>query len=120
MIPSEKFGLVRCRADCSQCTNVRSGHPISIDYMFDNYEFEFADGSYEADREKEMEQEQSDIVWDLVSELELTDQQILKLYNKGKTDSAIAAIVKKSRSMVQERRTKLIKMLREKFKKYEE
>jgi len=120
MIPSKKFGLVKCRADCKQCLMARKGRPISMDYMFDNYEFEFADDSYKEEREKEVEQEQASLVWNLVNELEPTDQQILKLFNDGKTDAVIAEIVKKSRSMVQERRTKLIKLLKEKIKKYEE
>ncbi len=120
MIPSKKFGLVKCRADCNTCSKTRSGFSISMDYMYDNYEFEFADDSYKENREKSTDQEQADLMWNLVSELEPTDQQILKLFNEGKTDAAIAAILKKSRSMVQERRTKLIKLLKEKMKKYEE
>jgi RNA polymerase sigma factor (sigma-70 family) len=120
MIPSKKFGLVKCRTDCKECPYSRTGFQISMDYMFDNYEFEFADDSYKTEREKEVEQEQTDLVWNLVNKLEPTDRQILKLFNEGKTDAAIAEIVKKSRSMVQERRTKLIKLLKEKIKKYEE
>jgi hypothetical protein len=119
LIPSEKYGLVKCRADCSLCPKVRDGLPISIDYMYDNYEFEFADGSYEAELEKEAEQHQADLIWSLVDELEPTDQQIIKLFNEGKTDAAIAGIIKKSRSLVQLRRKQLIEELKEKIKKFE-
>jgi len=119
MIPSEKFGLVKCRADCSQCSKVRDGFSISMDYMRENYEFEFADGTYEQEREKAAEQDQSDYVWKLVSEFNETDQLILKYFNDGKTDAEIAAEVNKSRSTIQERRTKLIDMLKEKMEKYE-
>ena len=118
MIASEKFGLVKCRADCSMCPKVRDRHPISIDYMHDNYDFEFSDGSYEADLEKRIEEERNGLVWNLVSEFDETDQQILRLFNEGKTDAAIAAVVRKSRSMIQERRTKLVEILKEKMKKY--
>jgi len=119
MIPSEKFGLVKCRADCSQCSKVRDGFSISMDYMRENYEFEFADGAYEEEREKRAEQDQSNFIWKLVSEFNETDQLILKYFNDGKTDVEIAAEVNKSRSTIQERRTKLIDMLKEKIKKYE-
>jgi len=119
MVPSEKFGLVKCREDCSVCPHVRTGFPISMDYMYDNYEFEFADGSYEAEQHKESEQHQANLVCSLVDELETTDQLIIKLFNEGKTDAAIAEIVKKSRSMVQMRRVQLINLLKEKIKKYE-
>jgi DNA-directed RNA polymerase specialized sigma subunit len=54
-----------------------------------------------------------------VDELETSDQLILKLFNEGKTDAAIAEIVKKSRSMVQMRRKQLIEELKEKVKKFE-
>ncbi len=119
MVPSEKFGLVKCRADCSQCPFTRTGFLISIDFMYDNYEFEFADGSYEAEQGKEAEKSQTDLIWSLVDELEPTDQQIIKLFNKGKTDAAIAGVIKKSRSLVQLRRKQLIEELKEKIKKFE-
>ena len=119
MIPSEKFGLVKCRADCSQCSKVRDGFSISMDYMRENYEFEFADGTYEEEREQRVEQDQSDYLWKLVSEFNETDQLILKYFNDGKTDSEIAAQLGKGRSTVQERRVKLTSILKEKMKKYE-
>ena len=120
MIPSKQFGLVKCRADCSVCPKMRDGHPVSIDYMRENYDFEFSDTSHEIEREKRQEQDRADLVWRLVAELDPSDQQILELFNEGKTDAAIAEFVRKSRSMVQERRTKLIDMLKEKMKKYGE
>jgi len=119
MIPSEKFGLVKCRADCSQCSKVRDGFSTSMDYMRENYEFEFADGSYEEERVKRTEQEQSDYLWKLVSEFNETDQLILKYFNDGKTDAEIATELNKARSTIQERRAKLIDTLKEKIKKYE-
>lgn len=118
MVPSEKFGLVKCREDCSQCPFVRKGLPVSMDYMYDNYEFEFADGSYKEKQEKESEKHQADLIWSLVNKFEATDKLIIKLFNEGKTDAAIAEIVKKSRSMVQMRRVQLINLLKEKTKKY--
>jgi len=119
MIPSEKFGLVKCRADCSQCSKVRDGFSISMDYMRENYDFEFADQSFEEERKKRAEQDQSDYLWKLVSEFNETDQLILKYFNDGKTDTEIAAQIGRGRSTVQERRVKLTSILKEKMKKYE-
>jgi len=120
MIPSEKFGLVKCRADCSQCSKVRDGFSISMDYMRENYEFEFADGAHEEEREIRAEKDQSDFLWKLVSEFNETDQLILKYFNDGKTDAEIATELNKARSTIQERRNKLVEILKEKMKKYEE
>jgi len=119
MIPSTKFGLVKCRVDCNQCNKTRTGFSISMDYMYDNYELEFTDDSFIKEQEKEAEKELSERIWNFVSEFESTDQQIIKLFNKGETDAAISEIVKKSRSMVQMRRVHLINLLKEKIKKYE-
>ncbi len=131
MIPSEKYGLVKCREDCNHCPYkqnelepdattdfARTGIAVSIDYMYENYEFEFSDGSFEADCEKREKEERDAEMWRLIDELGETDQTILKLYNQGKTDAAIALVVKKSRSVVQERRVKLIDMLKEKLKNF--
>jgi DNA-directed RNA polymerase specialized sigma24 family protein len=117
LIPSEKFGLVKCRADCSLCPKVRDGLPISIDYMRENYDFDFKDDFYEEHEEQLKEQEQSDFIWSLVSEFNETDQLILKYFNEGKTDAEIATELNKARSTIQERKTKLIKMLTEKYEK---
>lgn len=117
IIHSDTFGLIKCRADCSVCPKVRDGLPISIDYMRENYDLEFSDGSFEAEQEKRAKEECKELMWSLVNELNETDQQILKLFNEGKSDSAIAAIVRKSRSTVQEQRIKAIEQLKEKMKK---
>lgn len=118
MIPSEKFGLVKCRDDCNNCQRERNGYPVSIDYMFEEYNFEYSSADYEQELEKRKKREREELLWSYVNEFDESDQMILKLYNEGKTDSAIATILKKSRSMVQERRTKLIDMLKENMKKY--
>jgi len=120
LIHSEKFGLVKCRSDCSQCSKVRDGFSISMDYIRENYDFEFADDSFEAEQVERQEQEQRDFIWNAVAEFDPADQEILKLFNEGKTDAVIAEVVKKSRSMVQERRAKLVKLLNEKLGKYGE
>ena len=119
LIPSEKFGLVKCRADCSLCPKTRDGLPVSIDYMRENYDFDFSDGSFEAEQEERNEQEQKDFIWNAVAEFDPADQVILRLFNEGKTDAAIAEVLNKSRSRIQERRIQLVQLLKEKMKKFE-
>jgi len=102
------------------CPKFRDGLPISMDNMRENYDFEFPDNSSEDKRENRQEQEHEDLLWRSVNELDPSDQQIIKLFNEGKTDAAIAELVRKSRSMVQERRTKLVEMIKEKMKKFGE
>jgi len=120
LIPSEKFGLVKCRADCSLCPKSRDGHQVSIDYMRENYDFDFSDGSFEAEQEARREQEQGDFILNAVAEFDPADQEILKLFNEGKTDAAIAEVLNKSRSRIQERRVQLVELLKEKIKKFNE
>jgi len=118
LVHSELFGLVKCRADCSQCSKTRDGFPISIDYMRENYDLEFSDGSFEEEQTTRTEDEQKEYLWKLVSEFNETDQLILKYYNDGKTDAEIAAALGKARSTIQEKRVLLTNILKEKYEKF--
>lgn len=97
----------------------RKNCPISTDSLLDDYEFEFADLSYEGDREREQEQEVENYILNLISEFSEKDQLILKLHSEGHTDASIAAIINKARSTVQEKRVKLVNELKEKLKKFQ-
>jgi len=97
----------------------RKNCPISTDSLLNDYEFEFADPSYEEEIEKEREQEKKDLIWQLVSEFSEKEQLILKLFNDGHTDASIAAIINKARSTVQEKRVKLVNELKEKLKTFQ-
>lgn len=97
----------------------RKNCPISTNSLLDDFEFEFADPSYEEDLEKEREQEEKELIWQLVSEFSEKDQLILKLHSEGHTDASIAAIINKARSTVQEKRVKLVNELKEKLKKFQ-
>lgn len=92
--------------------------PISIDYMYEKYGFEYADPSYEEDKENEVKQEQLDRLHGLVSELNETDQLILQLFSEKHTDQEIGKKLNRARSTIQERRSKLFKLLREKMEKF--
>jgi RNA polymerase sigma factor (sigma-70 family) len=93
--------------------------PISIDQMREDHDFEYADNSYYENKERERAQEISDLIWSLVSEFDPIDQEIIRLYNEGHTDSYISKQVNMPRSTIQEKRMKLIKDLKEKLTKFQ-
>ena len=93
-------------------------YPVSMDSLLEIYDFEFPDPTYQEDKEKEEARDTADYIWLFISEFDEADQQILKLHIEGHTDAYIAEIVNKARSTVQERRGKLIDMLKEKINKF--
>ncbi len=92
--------------------------PVSTDSLLENYEFEFADPSYKEELENAQDQEVEDDIWNLISEFSDKDQLILKLHSEGHTDASIAEIIGRARSSVQERRMKLVNLLKEKTTKF--
>ncbi len=145
LIPSKKYGLIKCRENCHHCPYkqdknnpekitwdyARTGTPISIDFMSDNYNYEFSSDDNESttqnggsfrlmdynptEDELELLEERMSIIKELMRDLSLEDQTIINLFGEGKTDAAIAKIVKKSRSTVQGRRIKLIELLKQRI-----
>ena len=79
--------------------------------------FEYADNSYYENQEREREQEVSDLIWSLVSEFDPIDQEIIRLYNEGHTDSYISQQVNMPRSTIQWRKRMVIELLKEKMNK---
>jgi hypothetical protein len=91
--------------------------PISIDQMYEDHDFEYADNSYYENQERERAQEVSDLIWSLVSEFDQIDQEIIRLYNEGHTDSYISQQVNMPRSTIQWRKRMVIELLKEKMNK---
>ena len=91
--------------------------PISIDQMREDHDFEYADNSYYENQERERAQEVSDLIWSLVSEFDSIDQEIIRLYNEGHTDSYISQQVNIPRSTIQWRKRMVIELLKEKMNK---
>ncbi len=92
--------------------------PISIDSLKDDHQFEFVDPSYELKVEEENQKEIANKIWSLVSEFSETDQTIIKLFTEGHTDASIGEKLNRARQTIQERRTKLLKKLRENAQKF--
>lgn len=91
--------------------------PISIDQMREDHDFEYADNSYNENQERERAQEVSDLIWSLVAEFDPIDQEIIRLYNEGHTDSYISQQVNMPRSTIQWRKRMVIELLKEKMNK---
>lgn len=91
--------------------------PISIDQMREEHDFEYTDNSYYENIEKENKQEVNDLIWSLVSEFDPIDQEIIRLYNEGHTDSYISQQVNMPRSTIQWRKRMVIELLKEKMNK---
>ena len=91
--------------------------PISIDQMREDHDFEYADNSYYENQERERAQEVSDLIWSLVAEFDPIDQEIIRLYNEGHTDSYISQQVNMPRSTIQWRKRMVIELLKEKMNK---
>jgi DNA-directed RNA polymerase specialized sigma24 family protein len=93
--------------------------PVSIDQLYEDNEFEFADPNYEENDERLSRDELEAYVWELVGQYPKDDQQLLILFNQGLKDIEIAKILNKARSTVQEKRIKLLKELKEKTAKFQ-
>lgn len=92
--------------------------PISIDSLYEDYDFEFADPSYELSIEEQKEKDLINQIMKHVKKFSETDQLIIKLFSEGHSDASIGERINRARSTVQERRTKLIKELKEKMTKF--
>ncbi|MDY0211113.1 MAG: hypothetical protein RBQ91_06915 [Acholeplasma sp.] len=107
------------RNEIRQDARFRELFPISIDELEEKDDFEFNDSSHIDISEELEQQELSDYLWNLVSKFDDKDRLIIKLHSLGRTDEEIAQIFNKARSTIQERRKKLIAVLKENLTKYE-
>lgn len=124
MIPSERKGLVRCMRACGTCSYKknpndlneyyqRTGGMVSIEFLFENYEFEFADDTTNL-LETFSKKEILDKAIELIKKRSQLDQQIASLLNLS--DSEIAEKLGKPRTTIRDRRNKMINYLKKYFK----
>lgn len=124
MIPSERKGLVRCMHACSTCPYKknpndpneeyhRTSGTVSIEFLFDNYELEFADDTTNL-LETFSKKEILDKAIELIKKRSQLDQQIASLLNLS--DSEIAEKLGKPRTTIRDCRNKMINNLKKYFK----
>ena len=90
--------------------------PISTDQLYEDHELEIVDPSYYEEIELQKEKEVTDYMWELINELPEYDRLILTLRSHGLTDTEIGIELNRGQSAIQERRVKLFKQLKEKYK----
>ena len=120
IIPSEKYGLKICDHNCDECPfhlDKRVPSEESMDYMYDNYDYEYTDDS-ESVVEIAIKEERMHALEVAVSKLPEGDQVIVKLYSEGADDGMIAEKVGSKRSTIQYRRQRIFDSLREQLKDF--
>ena len=133
---NHKNGYKKCTHDCKKCPYLfdpahpdrevdyhRTGSPVSMNITFEDKdgkesEIEYADPEEETPIEKIIKEEREEAMWRYVLEFDPDVQDMLRLYNKGKSYSEIARIMNRSKSAVQERVVHYIKILRDKLKDF--
>ena len=106
---NEKRREIRFKQEC----------PISIDDLQEKHNFEFADPAYKDMEEAAQEQELIDYLLEMIREFNDKDRLIIELHSNGFTDAEIAEKLDKARSTIQERRIKLLKLLRKKIENFQ-
>lgn len=121
MVPSEKYGLKICECNCDECPfglDKRIPSVESIDYLYDNYEMEFADKAQPSIAEVINKQERERALEIAVNNLKPEDRVIIELFKKRYTDEQIASEIGEKRSTVQYRRKRIFDELREQLKDF--
>lgn len=125
LIEAERGGVKRCRKPSSACAecpyyqnNHTNGHIVSLDRLYDAYEYEIADDS-ESIVDRLIEEEKERAVHKAVSEIQdPTDRKIIELFMEGLNDILIAKSLGFSRKTVNKRRLRTFTELAEKLKNY--
>lgn len=121
MVPSEKYGLKICECNCDECPfglDKRIPSVESIDYLYNNYEMEFADKAQPSIAEAINKEERERALEIAVNNLKPEDRVILELFKKCYTDEQIASEIGEKRSTVQYRRKRIFDELREQLKDF--
>ena len=116
-VSNGKGGLKRCEDDCSMCPYFKSGSNLSLDRLYEDYEYEVADKS-DSIIDSHIEEEFNQKMMEAVNELGPIDQQIIRSFMDGVSEREIARDTGLSQKAVNKRKKKLFNELREKLEKY--
>lgn len=115
-VSNGRGGVKRCTYDCSACPFAKSGN-ISMDKMYDDYQYEFADTS-QSIIDNLVKEELYQKMWIAINELGELDQEIVTLFMNGFSERSIAEKVNLSQKAVNKRKNKVFDDLRIKLKDY--
>lgn len=110
-------GIKRCDKKCEDCIYFRSGETIYLDELYEKYEFELADFSSSI-VDQINKNERNEVLWKAVSELDSTDQKIIKMFSLGVSEREIAKELGISRTTINYRKKVIIDTLRKKLQGY--
>jgi len=116
-VSNGRGGLKRCNDDCSTCPFSKNGKPLSINRLYEDYEYEVSSKS-ETIIEKVVNEEFKNELWKAVGSLDEVDKQIAILFSEGLSERAIATEVNLSQKAVNKRKTKIFNELKELLKDY--
>ena len=95
----------------------RHANDISMDWLYEETEFEFADSTTDIENFL-VKQEIRNVLREKLAELDEIDRQIMLLFANGMSESAIGQAVGLSQRGVGKRKKKLFEKLREQMKDY--
>lgn len=114
-------GIKKCDKDCSMCRyyaeHGRTGTPVSLDHLKDEYNYEIEDQS-ESIVDALIKKEFYAALWLAVDELDELSGRIIRMFANNYTDSAIAREIGISQPAVRKRKLKALDVLREKLKDF--
>lgn len=119
MVPNGKDGMRLCdKHNCNDCPFKKTGSILSLDRLYEDYEYEPADPEEDVIQYIEKE-ERIVVVRKAIRELDSFDRTIaIKVLTEEVSESKVAQILGISQSAVHQRKTKIITILREKLKDF--
>lgn len=121
-VPSDRYNYMKkCQEDCQHCPfgkDHRDGKPISLDRLYEDYEYEIADPYQKSPLDNLIDEERDEVLKRELSLLDEDSQKLLSLFNDGLTDDEIGKVMGLKRSTVQFKKSKLINQLKEKLKNF--
>ncbi|MDL2292514.1 hypothetical protein LJC17_02875 [Acholeplasma sp. OttesenSCG-928-E16] len=131
VIPSERYGLKKCRENCDECPygkTKREGNPLSYDKALEDGLIPDGRGGMKLFTEQvdpssdfvddQLKDELTEILNDLLDELDPKDRKIIELFSEDYSDSEIAKKTNSKKSTIQYRRKKIITELKIKIEEY--
>lgn len=118
LVHSDRYGLKKCREDCLNCPYnrvARDGKPVSLDELYEDFEFEPSDDSRESSEDGINEKVLLKEIKLWIDTLDDIDRTLADNFNE--TDVYIAELTRTSKQLIGYRRRRLIRYLQEKLKK---
>lgn len=120
MIPNGKGGLRLCpKTSCRDCPHHRTGTPVSLDYLKEDFNFDVEDPNEDVIAEVNKE-EQATAVRNAIMELDEIDRRIITMiFYEDMSEGEVAKKLCVSQSAIHQRKANSFKILQEKLKNFQ-